>query len=109
MMNEFGWRYTLNMIPTKNQLVRRGILTDIRDTCCVFCFREDESKSHLFGFCEFTIRFWRKVLAWIGINLILSLGEFVDFFSHCQKVKNKSLRLSIGVIRLATIWCIWLM
>lgn len=48
----FGWQYIINRIPTKDLLVRRRILQDSIDFCCVFCFKEEDTKLHLFEECE---------------------------------------------------------
>jgi hypothetical protein len=36
----FGWRLLLEKLPTRAALASRGILSNIRDLPCVFCFKE---------------------------------------------------------------------
>lgn len=88
----FGWRFLLNRIPTKDQLFNRGILSEARYLCCVSCSTELKTLSHLFCRCSHLISIWNKVYEWMGILMDLSLGDFVDFFSHCDKVKCSSQR-----------------
>lgn len=44
----FGWRWILNRLATRDQLVKRRILIDDRDKCLALYFKDDESKQHIF-------------------------------------------------------------
>lgn len=99
----------LNRIPTKDQLFNRGILSEARDLCCVFCSTKLETLSHLFRCFSHSIRIWNNFSKWMGNLVDLSLGDFLDFFSHCDKVKCSSQRTIMAVIWVATVWSLWLM
>ncbi|XP_058734089.1 uncharacterized protein LOC131605797 [Vicia villosa] len=104
----FGWRFLLNRIATKEQLFKRGILTDHRDLCCVFCVTEIESLPHLFRSCTYLTNIWKKVYEWMGIEDGFTLDDFMDFLLNCEKVKCHSKRNIMAVIWIATVWSIWL-
>ncbi|CAI8598427.1 unnamed protein product [Vicia faba] len=89
-------RLTFNRLPTRDQLVRRGIVIDDREKSCVFCFREEQSKAHLFGLCVVTRRIWSNGGIWLGRNLELSNEELASFILNCHKVKKKKIRTLLG-------------
>ncbi|GKV36160.1 hypothetical protein SLEP1_g44321 [Rubroshorea leprosula] len=48
----FNWKVMLDRIPTKTNLLKRGIAKDTEDTKCVLCENEDEDSNHLFLNCS---------------------------------------------------------
>lgn len=56
----FGWRIGHNLLPTKENLFHRKILTS---TTCPLCSNHEESLSHLFKDSTFTRAIWFGVLA----------------------------------------------
>ncbi|XP_058783792.1 uncharacterized protein LOC131658523 [Vicia villosa] len=103
----FAWRFIYNRIATRDHLVRRGILMEGRDSFCVFCSKEEESRDNLFSNCVVSIRVWRRVYMWLGVGEILSFDEFVDFFFNCEKINCLSKKAILSVVWLATIWTLW--
>ncbi|KAI5442230.1 hypothetical protein KIW84_011338, partial [Lathyrus oleraceus] len=65
----FEWRTFFNRLPTKDQLNKRGIITDFKNLCCVFCSNEVEILDHPLIFDEFSKIVRRKVEAWLGRRL----------------------------------------
>ncbi|XP_024629499.1 uncharacterized protein [Medicago truncatula] len=49
------WRLARNIIPTRCNLRRRGV---VLDTVCPLCFDADESSNHLFMACPMTLQVW---------------------------------------------------
>ncbi|CAL5198598.1 unnamed protein product [Lathyrus oleraceus] len=80
---------SIDGLPTRDQLVRRGIVVDDRDNNCAFCFKEEESNIHLYDMCEVTGRIWAKVGNRLGNNLTLSIEELSSFILNCHKVTEK--------------------
>lgn len=80
----FGWRLTLNRLPTRDQLMRRDIVVDDIYNNCAFSFKEEESKIHLFDMCEVSRRIWAKMCNWLGNNLTLSIEDLSSFILICQ-------------------------
>ncbi|CAI8590122.1 unnamed protein product [Vicia faba] len=88
-------------LPIRDQLRRRRIVVNDRDSCCMFCFREEENFSHLFDTCNFTRRIWDKVVEWIGGDVDLSAEELSDGVEYlvdeeCDYVKHFRSFLCLG-------------
>ncbi|CAJ2650181.1 uncharacterized protein LOC123904681 [Trifolium pratense] len=47
----FGWRLLLEKLPTREALYKKGIITNIHERCCVFCYNEVEDTQHIFFKC----------------------------------------------------------
>ena len=62
-----AWRILLDRLPTKNNLIRRGVI--ISSPLCVFCQATDESTQDLFCECAHTQRVWSLCYKWIGVVL----------------------------------------
>ncbi|XP_058782239.1 uncharacterized protein LOC131656564 [Vicia villosa] len=107
-MQYFGWRLLHDRLPSKDQLFKRGIITEITQLRCVFC-SFDESAVHLFVSCPFADNIWRKVYDWIGSITELSLDEFKSFLFNCEKILSKRKRRVVSVIWFVSVWSIWLM
>lgn len=97
----FRWRVILNRIASKDQLLKRGIVTILNDLTCVFCAEEEESLSHILSRCETVSEIWRKVYCWMGSMEEITLEEFEVFFDHCDKVKRLFRRRIVVVIWIA--------
>lgn len=50
----FGWRCIRNMIATKDQLAKRGIIKDDNEKVCLFCISNIESLNHLMVQCFYS-------------------------------------------------------
>ena len=64
-----AWRVLRNVIPTKDNLLRRGLLL-ISDRCPL-CGEEEESVRHLFFECRISWRIWGMCLRWLGYSSVL--------------------------------------
>jgi hypothetical protein len=63
----FLWRLLRDRLPTKTNLVTRGILSPDLDTCVTGCGGAD-SAQHLFLTCGTFGSLWPLVRAWIGFS-----------------------------------------
>ncbi|XP_050919333.1 uncharacterized protein LOC127136861 [Lathyrus oleraceus] len=104
----FGWRWILNGLPTRDQLMKRRILCDDRDKCCVFCFKIDESKQHVFDNCDFSWRIWTTIASWLGLAFELSTEDLSPFPFKYHLMKVSEERRFVSVIWLVVVWNIWL-
>jgi hypothetical protein len=103
----FGWRLLLEKLPTRDALFNKGIITTNIEKRCVFCSTHDESISHVFIHCSFSSTVWRKVLSWMGLNLINSNSIQEHFLLFGDLIKSKANKKHRHIIWLATTWCIW--
>ncbi|XP_068490495.1 uncharacterized protein [Phaseolus vulgaris] len=64
-----AWRMLCNVIATKDNLFRRGILM----VCarCPLCGVEEETVRHLFFECRVSWRIWGMCLKWLGYSSVL--------------------------------------
>lgn len=51
----FKWRCFLNKVPTKDSLLKRGLINSTSNLKCVFCNDFDETLHHSFLFCRNTV------------------------------------------------------
>ncbi|XP_058761237.1 uncharacterized protein LOC131634589 [Vicia villosa] len=102
----FAWRFLLNRLPLKDQLVKRGVTT-LSSLVCLFCTNLPETLDHLFFHFHVTKEVWSRIYVWLGNALNFSLEEFKNFGSIQEKVKNKNIKANLNNIWIALIWCIW--
>ncbi|XP_058727140.1 uncharacterized protein LOC131598571 [Vicia villosa] len=105
----FGWRAIRDRLPTREQLAKRGIITEDIDKVCVFRSLSIESLSHLMVDCIFTRAVWQKVALWVGL-IMDNHSDMVDhvsaFYNSLDDLVGNRKRL---VVWLATCWAIWWM
>ncbi|KAL2895649.1 hypothetical protein RDABS01_000426 [Bienertia sinuspersici] len=101
----FCWKLAYNVLPTKENLMRRKIA---QNSSCVIC-GETETTSHLFLYYEVSKRIWS--CSSLGINISNSpqfelSTWFKNFFTYLTNKGNSS---SPGwAILIATLWAIWI-
>ncbi|GKV31918.1 hypothetical protein SLEP1_g40572 [Rubroshorea leprosula] len=47
-ISTFNWRLMLDRIPTKGNLLKRGVIKNTEDRKCIFCEEKEEDSNHLF-------------------------------------------------------------
>ena len=101
------WRFLRNHLPTKQNLVQRGILLPTDGTCVAGC-DDMESATQLFLHCNTFSALWSKMLSWLGIYSVPS-GELRHHFIQFTKMAGmpRSSHLFFTVIWFATVWVIW--
>ncbi|XP_058767418.1 uncharacterized protein LOC131641109 [Vicia villosa] len=104
----FGWRFILNRLPTKDNLLERDIELAEIDEVCVLCGNYSETRNHLFTDCIFSLRIWKAIYAWLGYSKQISANDFVDFPNRFSKMNNKAVREVVYIVWLAASWTIWL-
>jgi hypothetical protein len=103
----FSWQLLHNRIPTKDNLVSRGILRGDASGSCVMCTGSVETASHLFLHCNFVFSIWLVVFRWLGVTVVMPadlstlFGYFVGF------ARTKKARRGFMLVWHTTIWQIW--
>jgi hypothetical protein len=84
----FSWQALLGRLPTRKNLVRRGVVLDGPNVDCVLCGEGRETEDHLFASCSSTI------------------GSLFQAFLPLFRNRKNSLK---GVILIwhAVIWVLW--
>ncbi|KAD4888782.1 hypothetical protein E3N88_20855 [Mikania micrantha] len=75
-VNAFAWRAGLDRIPSKEGLIKRGILIN---PLCSFCSTHSETTVHLLLRCETASSVWDKVFMWCKAprDLILTINDLL--------------------------------
>ncbi|PNX91700.1 kinesin-like protein, partial [Trifolium pratense] len=103
----FAWRLLRDRLPTKSNLVSRGILSSAAHLCISGC-GEAESAHHLFISCSCFGSLWALVCSWIGVPLTSSTtirDHFVQFTYLAGG--SRARRSFLQLIWLASVWVIW--
>ncbi|XP_058741710.1 uncharacterized protein LOC131614098 [Vicia villosa] len=102
------WRFFINPLPLKVQLVNRGV-SNFTSIDCIFCSTHPESLEHLFYHCHVTKAVWKRIYTWLDDEVKISLEEFKSFGSIQEKKKNINIKATLNTIWIALIWCTWKM
>jgi hypothetical protein len=73
----FAWRLLRDRLPTKENMVTRGILSPAADLCVSGC-GEMESAHHLFLSCGTFGSLWALVCLWINVSVV----EYTSLRDH---------------------------
>jgi hypothetical protein len=103
----FSWKALRNRIPTRANLVIRGIVVNGGTTNCVHCDRMEEDVAHLLLFCDFAALVWRAIFRWLDLVIIIPPDIFTLFECFVGAAGNKKRRCGFSLIWHATIWMIW--
>ncbi|CAJ2662883.1 unnamed protein product [Trifolium pratense] len=99
-----AWRLLRDRLPTKANLVTRGILST-EAHLCVFGCGEVESAQHLFLYCSSLGSLWSLVSSWIGSSSVTAqtLPEhFVQFTDSAGGSRDRS-----SFMQLVWLVCVW--
>ncbi|GAU46775.1 hypothetical protein TSUD_402860 [Trifolium subterraneum] len=103
----FAWRLLRDRLPTKANLVARGIITPEFHLCVSGCGGV-ESAQHLFLSCTVFGSLWSLVRSWIGFSSADShhlSDHFVQFTYSFDGLRTR--RSFSQLIWLACVWVIW--
>jgi hypothetical protein len=67
----FSWQALLGRLPTRENLVRRGVVLEGPIAGCVLCGEGRETEDHLFASCPTTWEVWAKVHRWFGMTSVV--------------------------------------
>ncbi|XP_058770110.1 uncharacterized protein LOC131643803 [Vicia villosa] len=103
----FGWRVLHNRLPSKDQLVKRGIINNSQDKWCVLCMEEVKDLNHLLFKCGVSLKVWSGIFAWLGLQNMLLLDGVYHLEQLCLALKGRVNKKKLCNIWLATVWTIW--
>jgi hypothetical protein len=103
----FAWLVLLDRVPTRVNLIRRQVIIDDMNQCCVFCGNSAETVTHLFLYCNCILQVWERVLAWLGLMFLLphSISSLLNFMA--MSTGSKQVRKGLVMIWKAVIWTVW--
>ncbi|XP_058742394.1 uncharacterized protein LOC131614872 [Vicia villosa] len=82
----FAWRFFTDRLPTRDQLLKRGV-ANVLCPNCVLCGSSLESSSHLFFNCQEVKAIWKHVFNWLGISEEINEEDMFCFEVIQDKVK----------------------
>jgi hypothetical protein len=103
----FSWQLFYNRLPTKDNLLRRGVIQFDAGVNCVWCDRFPESMSHLFLHCTLAHKVWCEIFYWLGVVLIMPSNIMSLFDCFCHSARNKRTRKALRFIWHTVVWCLW--
>ncbi|KAK2408980.1 hypothetical protein QL285_044442 [Trifolium repens] len=101
------WKLLQNKIPTKDNLVKRGILSESQ-TSCSFGRGKEETVSHVFFECTTVTEVCQEILRWLKINSTLHNTTLENYYQFSGLIANGRVRIErFSVIWFACIWASW--
>jgi hypothetical protein len=103
----FAWRLLRDRLPTKTNLVSRGMLAPDLHYCMTGC-GGIETARHLFLSCSIFGSLWGLVRSWIGFSAMYASSltdHFVQFTSSVGVLRAR--RSFLQLIWLACVWVVW--
>ncbi|PWA36452.1 RNA-directed DNA polymerase, eukaryota [Artemisia annua] len=92
-VNILVWRVLLDQIPTRLNLLNRGM--DIPCTLCPICSLETESINHIFSSCEVAARTWNAIEVWLQIP-DLGMHSIMDIFAWLESSNMIAVDTKVG-------------
>ena len=100
-----AWRILLDRVPTRVNLVRRGVIAN--STLCSLCNLSEETSQHFFLDCVFAQRVWSRCYRWISVleaqNKDIQ-NHLMNF--HLIHLSNKQNQVWLGLWA-TIVSCIW--
>jgi len=102
-----AWRLFRNIWPIKDNLVRRGVISNDNQLCVSGCGQQ-ETIDHLIIHCNIFGDLWKLIKSWISVYLVDPL-QVTDHFNQCVHSTGgyAPRRLFLYLIWLCCIWVIW--
>ncbi|GKV16172.1 hypothetical protein SLEP1_g26854 [Rubroshorea leprosula] len=107
-ISAFNWQLLLDRIPTKMNLLTKGIIKDTQDCKCGICGEVEEDTKHLFLECSMGRWIWMACAKWWGINVTLGADCWNTFQVVGRELKEKCIREGWDCIWNSLVWTVWL-
>lgn len=101
------WRVCLDMIASKDQLLRRGIIHFPRDLPFPLCLLVEENLQHLFLECNVSKYVWNAIFRWVGFDVVEGEGILDNVLGTCSYFEKKVRKNKTGLISWVVLWGIW--
>ncbi|GJU04409.1 retrotransposon protein, putative, ty1-copia subclass [Tanacetum coccineum] len=105
-INVFAWRVSLDRLPTRLNLIRRGV--QVPSTACPICTSDPEDISHLLFRCLMASDIHRLICCWWGLpwSPLSSYAEWLSWFKDIR-LGSKVKSILEGVCYVSW-WCLWI-
>ncbi|GJY74776.1 RNA-directed DNA polymerase, eukaryota [Tanacetum coccineum] len=104
-INVFAWKVYLDRLPTKLNLIRRGI--QVLSASCPICNSAHEDLSHLLFSCDLATDVMQHVCRWWDV-VWTSFGSYSEWLAWFKSIRmgSKSKSMLEGVFYVSW-WCLW--
>jgi hypothetical protein len=103
----FSWQLLYDRVPTKENLLLRGVIPHSSGDSCIWCGDVRESSSHLFLHCRVAMLVWYEVFKWLGVVIVVPPNLFHLYDCLSCAAKNKKARNGFRLVWHSVIWSIW--
>ncbi|KAJ9551049.1 hypothetical protein OSB04_015094 [Centaurea solstitialis] len=98
------WRMFLDCLPTKGNILHRGI--PIESIMCDICGKKAENQQHCLVDCHYIFPVWRKILSWWSIPFRnLQVNEVIQGFKG--ELGDKMIAGIFSAVCFSALWTIW--
>ena len=102
-----AWRLLRDRLPTKNNLLRRGIIQQTDIQCAMGC-GVDETAPHVFFHCSFYGTLWQHMRQWLGVSGADPYTPQDHFKQFTNAIGSSRTRTSfMQLLWLLGVWVIW--
>ncbi|GJU46307.1 RNA-directed DNA polymerase, eukaryota [Tanacetum coccineum] len=91
-VNIFAWKVSLDRLPTRSNLARRGVL--VPSSSCLICNVSNEDLAHLLFRCDLAIEVTRLVYKWWNLVWI-PLDSYISWLSWIKALRMNSRSKSV--------------
>jgi len=102
-----AWRLLRDRLPTKLNLLNRGIIY-VEDISCSAGYGQVESVKHLFLHCDTFCTLWHQVRSWIGVSGVdhqRLCAHFVQFTNYLGGLRTR--RSFLQLLWFLCVWFVW--
>nr|GEU42436.1 RNA-directed DNA polymerase, eukaryota [Tanacetum cinerariifolium] len=104
-VNIFAWKLHHDRLPTRANLVRRGV--HVHDSFCPVCETDIEEASHLFFCCDISKDVTRLIYRWWNISW-MQVGTYKEWFVWFNSIRlSTKLKSLLEGVFLVAWWSIW--
>jgi len=102
------WRLLRNRWPTKDNLVRRGVITNDTQLCVIGCGKKNETIDHLIIHCPIFGDLLQQIKTWIGVFSVDPQQVMDHYYQFVYSSGGYTPRRSfLHLIWLCGIWVLW--
>nr|GEV77930.1 RNA-directed DNA polymerase, eukaryota [Tanacetum cinerariifolium] len=105
MVNVFAWRARIDRLPTRGNLVTRGVTLD--SSLCPVCSLKLEDSQHLFFRCDLAKYISQRICRWWNLQWV-DVSSFVDWYSWFASIRmSVKLKTMLEGVFYTSWWHIW--
>lgn len=102
------WKALRQRLPTKDNLIRRGIHFDEGEKNCVLCDEQkEETTSHIFFECKAAFGIWSSIYKLLRMTMVMHNNPSLNFLQHSFLFESDKDRMFGNTLWICVVWTIW--